>query len=52
MITKGNRVLPQEGYLCKNQIKLDNKQNKNKKIITLIKGREKTYYIPADKYMK
>ena len=52
MITKGNRVLPQEGYLCKNQIKLDNKQNKNQKIITLIKGREKTYYIPADKYVR
>ncbi len=51
MINKNKRILPQEGYLCKKRIELNGKF-KDKKIITMIKGRENVTYIPADKYIK
>ena len=51
MIIKNKQVLPQEGYLCKQKIDLENKHN-HRKIITLIKGRDKTHYIPSELYLK
>ena len=45
------QVLPQEGYLCKYKINLDSK-HKDKSIITLIRGKEKTHYSPSDQYIK